>query len=209
MSKVNVNAIEPSTGTDITLGASGDTITIPSGATFTQSGTMNASAITAGTMAIARGGTGAATFAAAGLTNAPSFYAYQSTVANAIATGTYTELPWSATNWDTDSAFASNGFTVPTGEGGDYLINGIFCMNGLNDDDRWDTHLTINGSRNAKGVYYNAATGTNKDLYNNMSVIKTLAAGDKVTITGYHNYGSDRDFNGTFSYFAGYKLIGI
>ena len=32
MSKLNVNAIEPSTGTDITLGASGDTITTPSGA---------------------------------------------------------------------------------------------------------------------------------------------------------------------------------
>jgi hypothetical protein len=39
MSLVNVNAIEPSTGTDITLGASGDTITIPSGATITNSGT--------------------------------------------------------------------------------------------------------------------------------------------------------------------------
>ena len=60
MSLVNVNAIEPSTGTDITLGASGDTITIPSGATFTQSGTMNASAITAGTMATARPGSGTA-----------------------------------------------------------------------------------------------------------------------------------------------------
>jgi len=60
MSLVNVNAIEPSTGTDITLGASGDTITIPSGATFTQSGTMNASAITAGTVATARLGTGTA-----------------------------------------------------------------------------------------------------------------------------------------------------
>jgi len=60
MSKVNVNAIEPSTGTTITLGASGDTITIPSGATFTQSGTMNASAITAGTVATARLGTGTA-----------------------------------------------------------------------------------------------------------------------------------------------------
>jgi hypothetical protein len=60
MSKVNVNAIEPSTGTDITLGASGDTITVPSGATFTQSGTMNASAITAGTMATARLGSGTA-----------------------------------------------------------------------------------------------------------------------------------------------------
>ena len=40
------------------IGSSGDTITIPSGATFTQSGTMNASAITAGTLAAARGGTG-------------------------------------------------------------------------------------------------------------------------------------------------------
>ena len=39
MSKVNVNAIEPSTGTDITLGASGDTITVPSGATIVNSGT--------------------------------------------------------------------------------------------------------------------------------------------------------------------------
>jgi hypothetical protein len=60
MSKLNVNAIEPSTGTDITLGASGDTITVPSGATFTQSGTMNASAITAGTVATARLGSGTA-----------------------------------------------------------------------------------------------------------------------------------------------------
>ena len=39
MSKVNVNTIEPSTGTDITLGASGDTITVPSGATIANSGT--------------------------------------------------------------------------------------------------------------------------------------------------------------------------
>jgi len=39
VSKLNVNAIEPSTGTDITLGASGDTITVPSGATITNSGT--------------------------------------------------------------------------------------------------------------------------------------------------------------------------
>ena len=39
MSKLNVNAIEPSTGTDITLGASGDTLTVPSGATLANSGT--------------------------------------------------------------------------------------------------------------------------------------------------------------------------
>ena len=72
MSKVNVNTIEPSTGTDITLGASGDTITVPSGATFTQSGTMNASAITAGTLATARGGTGTTSYTA-GITEADTW----------------------------------------------------------------------------------------------------------------------------------------
>jgi hypothetical protein len=39
MSKITVDAVEPSTGTSLTLGASGDTITIPSGATLTNSGT--------------------------------------------------------------------------------------------------------------------------------------------------------------------------
>ena len=39
MSKIEVDAIEPQSGTTLTLGASGDTITIPSGATITNSGT--------------------------------------------------------------------------------------------------------------------------------------------------------------------------
>lgn len=39
MSKITVDAVEPSTGTSLTLGASGDTITIPAGATLTNSGT--------------------------------------------------------------------------------------------------------------------------------------------------------------------------
>ncbi len=38
MSKLEVDAIEPQSGTTLTLGASGDTITIPSGATFTSTG---------------------------------------------------------------------------------------------------------------------------------------------------------------------------
>jgi hypothetical protein len=39
MSKIEVDAIEPQSGTSLTLGASGDTITIPNGATITNSGT--------------------------------------------------------------------------------------------------------------------------------------------------------------------------
>ena len=39
MSTLETNLVQPSSGTTLTLGASGDTITIPSGATITNSGT--------------------------------------------------------------------------------------------------------------------------------------------------------------------------
>ena len=57
---LKVDKLDPQSGTDLEIGSSGDTITIPSGATFTQSGTMNASAITAGTVDTARLGSGTA-----------------------------------------------------------------------------------------------------------------------------------------------------
>ena len=38
MSKIEVNAIEPQCGTNLTVGASGDTITFPSGTTIVNNG---------------------------------------------------------------------------------------------------------------------------------------------------------------------------
>ena len=62
MSTLKVNAIKRYTGTTITIGESGDTITITSGATLSGSGAsltaLDAGNISAGTLAIARGGTG-------------------------------------------------------------------------------------------------------------------------------------------------------
>ena len=58
MSEILANKLSPSTGTSVQLGDSGDPFNIPAGVTLTNSGTMNASAITAGTLPIARGGTG-------------------------------------------------------------------------------------------------------------------------------------------------------
>ncbi len=39
MSKLETNQVDPATGTTLTLGTSGDTITIPSGVTIANSGT--------------------------------------------------------------------------------------------------------------------------------------------------------------------------
>jgi hypothetical protein len=38
MSKIEVNAIEPQCGTNLTVGASGDTVTFPSGTTVVNNG---------------------------------------------------------------------------------------------------------------------------------------------------------------------------
>jgi len=57
---LKVDKLDPQSGTALEIGTSGDTITVPSGATFTVSGTMNASSITAGTVATARLGSGTA-----------------------------------------------------------------------------------------------------------------------------------------------------
>ena len=63
MSKIEVNQVDPQSGTTLTLGTSGDTVSIPSGVTLANAGTVTgipASAIDSGTMATARLGTGTA-----------------------------------------------------------------------------------------------------------------------------------------------------
>ena len=57
MSKVEVDQVDPQSGTNLTLGTSGDSILIPSGVTLANSGTVTgipASAISSGTLADAR-----------------------------------------------------------------------------------------------------------------------------------------------------------
>ena len=63
MSKIEVDKVDPQSGTTLTLGTSGDTVSIPSGVTLANAGTVSgipASAISSGTIATARLGSGTA-----------------------------------------------------------------------------------------------------------------------------------------------------
>ena len=137
MSEVKVDSIGPrvDSGT-LTIGASGDTITIPSGATFTQSGTMNASAITAGTMATARLGSGTAssstflrgdqTYAAAGFSITGASACQSGT--QSIPDSTFTKVTLGTEKFDTNSEFSSSRFTASAA--GTYLVSGSVLENG-------------------------------------------------------------------------------
>lgn len=101
MSEIKSNKISPATGTAFTFGDSGDTFTVPSGATLVNSGT-----------ATGFGGD-----------NTPAFQAYLS-ANQALADNTYTAVAANTEDFDTDSAYDTSTytFTVPSGEGGKYFL---------------------------------------------------------------------------------------
>ena len=96
-STILVDKIDPQSGTALEIGSSGDTITIPSGATITNSGT------------------------ATGFSGTPNCLVYLSG-SQTITDDTITKITFDTEVYDSDSAFASNKFTVPSGAAGKYAI---------------------------------------------------------------------------------------
>ena len=125
MSTLETNLVQPSTGTTLTLGASGDTITVPSGVSIS-----------------------------GGLTNTPSFSAQLSS-AQSIANNTSVTIVFDTENHDTDNAYnTSTGiFTCPSGKGGKYFFTSHFRLDSTTDSSRLALFLQVNG--NTKATYNN------------------------------------------------------
>jgi len=113
MSKIEVDAVEPQSGTSLTLGASGDTVTVPSGVTLDASNatltlpdnSVSLAKLTAtGTKDSTTFLRGDNTFAAAGGANTPAFEAYLSSI-TAISHNTATKVPCNTEVIDTDSCY--------------------------------------------------------------------------------------------------------
>jgi len=107
MSLLNVNKIDPATGTGLELGSSGDTITIPSGATITNNGTQTGF----------------------GGTMTPAFEAKLS--ANQTVTdGTQTKVACNTEVYDTDNAYdnSTNYRFTPQTAGKYYCYGAISCV---------------------------------------------------------------------------------
>ena len=124
MSKLETNIIAPSTGTTITIGESGDTVALGSGATQTGFGG----------------------------TNTPSFGAYMS-AGQTVANSTATKVNFDTEFFDTDSAYNTSDkrFTVPSGKAGKYLIIGKVRMATANDFEPFVTDIYKNGSLYSRG----------------------------------------------------------
>lgn len=142
-----------------------------------------------------------------GGTNTPAFSA-KSATQQSISNETFTDVDFGTEVFDTDSAFASNVFTVPSGKGGKYYL---FAQAGRQvwDSDRFLTRIVRTPSG---GSGDEIAVGETHDGegYETTQVecIFELTAGDVIKIQVWHNSGSTRSISsGVRTVFQGYKII--
>ena len=187
VSQIKVNEIIKQSGSSITIGESGDTVSVPSGATLNVAGSTS------------------------GLPDNTPRWLVRQTSNLSLSDNTNTKVTWNQEDIDSDNAFASDKFTVPSGGAGTYYIF---------------TYLLAKGSdqgyldRNTFAIYKNGSNiaMTSPDFRNNpvklagnyISTVHTLAEGDyiEVYITVDVNSGSASFEGDSFrTMFGGYKLL--
>ena len=124
--------------------------------------------------------------AAGGFT--PGASVYRNSGTQTITTGTVTEVVWQAETYDTDGDFASNGFTVGTGDDGIYIAVAQVYWNSAVIDVEYQIDIAVDGTDVVETmIQMPMSTNQTTDVVG----ILSLAAAEKVTITIYHDVGSN------------------
>ena len=195
---LKVDTIQDSSGNNI-INESGDTITIgASGDTTNIVGTLQNNG------------------ASVGGDNTPSFKVHIVSD-QSVTDNTWTKVSFSGATeaWDTDNAFASDKFTVPSGEGGKYFVHVQLSHNSNATTDTSYVAIKIykNGSENEaypSVMFYNDSTGFWRSDAMICSGLMNLSAGDYIEA-----YARIKDLGGGSGpvfgtrIFQGYKLIGV
>ena len=139
--------------------------------------------------------------------NTPAFNVKTSS-GQSISNGTATQIVYGTEVFDTDSAFASNTFTVPSGKAGKYFL---FAQSGRQgwDSDRFMLQMQKTPSG---GSTVDIGVGESHDGegYHTTGVwaVADLAVGDAIKIMIYHDSGSTRTLStDDRTVFQGFKLI--
>ena len=211
MSKIQVDTIDTRSGTatmqigstntsTINLGVSGDTINVPSGVTIANAGT-----------ATGFGGT-----------NTPVWDAYLSNDSDqSISDSTSTKIQFDAERIDTAGAFdiSNYKYTVPSGQGGTYLIvlQAKFGSSQQNDIVGSSITLQINGSASHSTSWLGPGyiSGTKDPILGNqlnLTCVKTLSASDYLEGFAFiktNGAGTPKVQEGDdlATFFQGFKLI--
>jgi hypothetical protein len=139
----------------------------------------------------------------AGGTNTPAFSAYQSSN-QSISNTTETAITFNLEDYDTDSAFASNTFTVPSGKDGKYFL---YAQTGCNGFGANRFFITINKS--GTNIAEGELNGTGYYPTISASIVEQLSVGDTITARVYQDSGGTVTLvgNNLRTFFYGYRII--
>ena len=140
--------------------------------------------------------------------NTPSF-SVRLSADQSIPNAAYTKIVFDSENWDTNSAFASGTFTVPSGQAGKYLF--VFkCAIGLLDATKTMlARLYVNGAVSNYTHDSLVSPVANFGAYILVSAVINLSVGHTVEAYCYQNNGGALDALATGNEFSGFKLIGV
>ena len=129
-----------------------------------------------------------------------------------MSSSTETLITWSQEQQDTDNAFASNKFTVPSGAAGKYFVQAQICFvpnTGSTSTMQWCyMHINKNGSNITGSPRIDFRGNNGHGATVQTSQIVTLAVGDYLEVYGWVAATSPVALNGAGStYFLGYKII--
>ena len=229
MSEVKVNKISPRSGTDVTLGDSSDTFTVPSGVglTLTDSTLLLPTTVTATTevktnkispatgTAFTLGDSGDTFTVPSGATitnsgtatgfggdNTPAFLAYKGSDQGSISADTDTKITFTTEIFDTDGKFTSSRFT-PTVAGKYFIFGCVFMTAAANVD---NPQIKIYKNSTVEAVaFQNSGGATNVAIQ--ASTILDLNTTDYVEIFGRSTTTATAYSSGTQMRFGGYKII--
>ena len=146
--------------------------------------------------------------------NTPAFFVNK-TSNQTLSNATDTKITFDTVVFDTDNAYASDKFTVPTGKGGKYFIaSTLFTDAGAVSNYQYGiNYIYVNGARKNYHIH-DIRSNAGHQISLTSQLLVDLSAGDYVEI-----YGNISDLSGSpfidsdtgnayRSYFYGYKLIG-
>jgi len=147
-------------------------------------------------------------WASAGGDNTPMWYV-ERTSDQSLTKNTYTKIEWDHEEIDTDSAFASYKFTVPSGEAGKYYITAGLGFYDNTEQAHHYVQIYKNGSNISATPSGISTVADDTDRYwQTNTMIADLAVSDYIEIYGYFGaLGTDTTATVNYSYFTGYKLI--
>ena len=128
-----------------------------------------------------------------------------------ISNSSWTKITFDTEYWDTDSAFASNKFTVPSNEGGKYFFGFTTRVQNIDDGESVSIKLYKNGSAAdvERSMGQNYSSASNQGINVSGFYIDEAVATDYFEVYVYHTEGSSHAAESGATVFFGYKLNGV